>query len=303
MYTQDLHSTSQNIINACHAHILKIEPNNDNESCDTLWLKQPSVFNSGDEELYLTVSPVKIIGGSEVCACVVHKVAAGSHTVLSDLTSIASITADYAISYIKCLSNFPSEKDCYPPENLIEDIVNHLDPEAASLILFGGEDGAGKTTTTLELADYVIDNGIYHSDNVLILNDQEDFSVLLENISAGRIRKPSLVIFDELHQSGDMFAVSTLLAADCSVVVVTSAKTFPSMISEMLDGISGHHLNTIIDEVKTYLVYMVLHTAGGREGSTVNNYSVMTALNHRGLNLFDVMALNGEPAKLKTDIA
>ena len=261
------------------------------------------MFNGGDEELYLTVSPLKTMGGTEVCNCVVHKIVGGVHTVLSDLTSVASITATNAVAYIKCLSNFPSEKDCFPPENLIEDIVDHLDTEAASLILFGGEDGAGKTTTTLELADYVIDNGMYHSDNVLILNDQEDFSVLLENISVGRIRKPSLIIFDELHQSGDMFAVSTLLAAKCSVVVVTAAKTFSGMVNEILDGIDGHHLSAIIDEVKAHLVYMVLHTAGGREGSAVNNYSTMTALNNRGLNLFDVMALNGEPANFKTTAA
>lgn len=303
MYTQDLHSTSKEIIAACHAHILKTNPHNNDEPCDTLWLKQPSIFNGGDEELYLTISPLEIMGGIEVCNCIVHKVINGVHTTLSDLTSVASITSANAIAYIKCLSNFLSEKDCLPPENLIEDIIDHLDTEAASLILFGGEEGAGKTTTALELSDYVIDNKMYHSDNVLILNDQEDFSVLLENISIGRIRKPSLIIFDELHQSGDMFAVSTLLAANCSVVVVTTAKTFSGMIGEILDGIGDPHLETIIDEVKTYLVYMVLHTAGSKEGSAFNNYSTMTALNNRGLNLFDVMALNGDPANLKSVLA
>lgn len=299
MNIQTLHLTSQAIIKSCQAHILKVEPNNQDHSCDRLWLTLPNVFNKGDEGIYLTVSPLKPMGGTEVCNCLVHKIIEGTHTVLSDLSSVASIAADNAVAYIKCLSNFVSDKNTFPPENLIEDLTDHLNPEAASLILFGGEDGAGKTTTTLEIADYVIENGLYHSDNVLVLNDQEDFSVLLENISVGRIRKPSLIIFDELRQSGDMFAVSTLLAADCSVIVVTSATTFSGMVSEILEGLEGHTLNAIIDEVKTYLVYMVLHTTGGREGGSVNNYSTMTALNNRGLNLFDVMALNGEPANLR----
>lgn len=293
MSTYKLHSASQSILNACPAHIMKVEPNNQDYPCDKLWLTLPNVFNNGNEEIYLTVSPLKRLGGTEFCSCIVHKIIAGTHTVLSDLSSAAAVAVDNAVAYIKCLSNFKSEPTAFPPENLVEDLIRHLSPDKASLILFGGALGAGKTTTALELVDFVIDEGLYQSDNVLVLNNEEDFSVLLENISVGRVRKPSLVIFDELQQAGDMFAVSTLLAANCSVLVVTSAQTFSGMIAEVLEGLEGYNLAAITDEIKTYLVYMVLHTASDKESGTTNNYSTMTALNNRGLNLFDVISLNG----------
>lgn len=289
MNAYNLYSISQSIINACDSHITKVEPNSQEKPCDKLWLMLPNTFNSCDEEIYLTVSPLKPMAHTGSWRCIVYKVAAGVHTVLSDLSDIAEITINNAVSYIKCLSNYASEPSFFPPKKLMKNMVCHLNPEQASLMLFGGVEGTGKTTTTLELADYVIDNNLYRSDDVLILNNEEDFSVLLENISVGRIRKPSLIIFDELGRAGDMFAVSTLLAANCSVVVVTSANTFSGMINGVLNGLEGQNLAVITDEIKTHLVYMVLHTTNNESN---NKYTTMTGLNSRGLNLFDLIQLN-----------
>lgn len=295
MNTHNLHSTTEYILEACKPHIVKAEFNNEKDSYDRLWLLRRTPLSKTCEEVYLALSHPKSNDGNEICRCIVYKVVNGTRAVLTDLSSFASNTAANAVSYIKCLSKFVSERASTTPNNLLEGIVEHIAVDRPSLILLGGELGTGKTTTALAVADYVINNGLYHCDNVLVLNNQEDFSVLLENISAGRTKESSLVVFDELRDSGDMFAVSTLLDANCTVIIVTPSVTFSDMIHYILSGLEGHNLRVIIEEVKTHLNYMVLHAVGDKNGVVVNNHVTLTAPKARGLNLFDVIMLNGEP--------
>lgn len=292
-----LHHTTEFILAACKPHISHITTHNDTKcsSCDILWLK--SSRNKKEEGFYISVSAEIPMINISICECKMYRVdKSGRHLMINNLTSEADIAIQNSISHINSLFVFNGTKTDLPPNELIEDILDHLDPNGASLVLFGGVNGAGKTTTAKTLAEQVIYHQWYRSDDVIIINDNEDFTVLLDNISVGRVNHPAFVVFDELHLAGDMFAVSTLLEANCSVIVVTEANSFSGMINTLLRGLEGNRRDLIIEDIKASLVYMLLHDVGSVTADNYHKhtYRAMSAMNNRGLNLFDMVVLNGE---------
>ena len=297
MIIPELYSTTELILSSCESHISHITPHaeSSNKIYDILWLK--STVTKFQKAVYLLVSAECATSRMNICECKLYRIDRnGRHFMINDMTSEVDIALQNSISYIRSLFIFNGTKTDLPPAALMEDILDHLDPSSPSLILFGGVNGAGKTTTVKVLVDYVIDTHWYQSDDVIIINNDEDFTVLLDNISIGRVDHPAFVVFDELHTAGDMFAVSTLLEANCSVVVVTEAETFSGMAKALLRDLEGNRRDLIVEDVKKSLVYMLLHNTGyvTADSYQKHTYKTMSATNNRGLDLFDMMALNGE---------
>lgn len=130
--------------------------------------------------------------------------------------------------------------------------------EEGKLILIGGDEGTGRTTIAQMYIDYIIANQTYCSDNVIIIEDKTDFDVLLDKISANKIHSKSLILFDEFHAAGDMFAVSSLLEAGCDVMVVVRATSFCDMSDALFLTVSTRNSVATIKEINKHLCHKLI---------------------------------------------
>ena len=177
------------------------------------------------------------------------------------------------VSYLKTLrvhKPINSTSDLY---STFSDWSSCDDVNNGRLFLVGGKACSGKTFVANSYVDYAISNKLYRSDNIIIIEESVDFDVLLDKISFGRIQPDSLVVIDELHTSGDIFSVNSLLEAGCDVLLVAKSDSFCDMNDSLLLNISSTNAINTAKNISKYLRFKLVCSTQQLPETTLYRYS------------------------------